>query len=157
MGERTRPFVLTGTETIGCPICLGDLKPYDRRERTAITSDGEQTRYWLRRLRCQSCLKLHLELPDTLIPYKRYQAQVIEQTITGSTGPVPHEERTRQKIRRWYQRVHQHLSGVWQSIRSGLASPGRPPTLSALVRAAVNSGMWLFHPNGRTLSVENPL
>lgn len=151
MGEYKRLFVITGTETIRCPICRGDLKPYDRRKRSAVNSDGKKNRYVLRRLRCQSCLKLHLELPDTLIPYKRYEVQVIEQVITGTAGQIPYEERTRQKIRHWYHQAHQHLSGFWRSISSGLSSPGRSPELIELVRAIVNSGMWLFHPNGRIL------
>lgn len=93
---------------------------------------------------------MHTELPEIFIPYKRYSAAVIESVIEERSSTAPYEGRTRQKIRSWYQRVKTHLSGVWQQqVKLGLASPGFIPPLLSLVRAAVNSGNWLFHPFGR--------
>lgn len=39
---------------------------------------GEKNVYSIRRFQCQQCWKIHHELPDLLVPYKRYEASVIE-------------------------------------------------------------------------------
>ncbi len=36
----------------------------------------------IRRLRCESCFRIHHELPDFLVPYKRYDAESIEGVVT---------------------------------------------------------------------------
>ena len=43
--------------------------------------DGEERCYVIRRLRCQLCEKIHHELPNIMIPYKRHEAKVIESAI----------------------------------------------------------------------------
>lgn len=140
---------MTGTETICCPICQGSLKQYDRRIRKAIDNNAETKRYSLRRLRCQKCGKIHLELPDNLLPYKRYEAEVIEDAIATNNSCVPSDQRTIKKIRRWYRQVKASLTGVWnRMVKSGFASPNEEPDLFLLVRTAVNSGFWTYHPYG---------
>ena len=114
--------------------------------------------YRLRRLRCQNCLKLHLELPDVLVPYKRYEAKVVETVIAGGPVQVPNDERTIGKIRRWYKAIKAQLAGVWNwCVLHGFASPKQEPKLADLVRATVNSGFWSYHPNGRYPYNFNPL
>ena len=139
---------MTGTETLCCPICQGNLKHYDRRIRKAISSE-EVNRYSLRRLRCQACGKLHLELPNILLPYKRYEAKVIVAVISGDAVQVPNEARTIKKIRRWYRQIKTALVCVWNCfVLIGFASPKKEPDFCLLVRAAVNSGFWPSHPYG---------
>lgn len=148
---------MTGTETLCCPICQGLLKHYDRRIRKAIGSE-EVKQYSLRRLRCQTCGKLHLELPDFLLPYKRYEAKVIVAVIHGEAAQAPNETRTIQKIRSWYKQIISALTGIWHRVvSSGFASPKKEPDLYLLVRAAVNSGFWPIHPYGHYPGSKNPL
>lgn len=65
-----------------CQICQDLLKSYDRHKRKAINGQGEQEVYSLRRLRCSSCKRLHLELPWFLIPYCFLSAsQVVRSAI----------------------------------------------------------------------------
>lgn len=143
-------FIVTGTETIPCPICQGELKHYDRRNRKAIDENGVQRTYCLRRLRCQRCKRLHIELPDLIIPCKRYMASVIAAVITGQKVHIPYEERTIQKFRRWYRQIKVHFQGVWQwCLMNGFASPRKELDLFVYVRATVNSGFWPNHPYGR--------
>ncbi len=93
---------------------------------------------------------MHIELPDIFVPYKRYSAAVIESVVEERNSGVPYDGRTRQKICSWYQAVKSHLLGVWQQqVKLGLASPDFIPQLVSLVRVAVNSGNWLYHPFGR--------
>ena len=141
---------MTGTETISCPNCQGDLKPYDRCKRGLIDGEGVKKMYWLRRLHCKACAKTHRELPDIMVPFKRYSAAVIESVIEGKARSVPYDERTRQKFRAWYKAVKSHLQGIWQQqVKQGFASPDIIPNFVSLVRATVNSGNWLYHPFGR--------
>ena len=135
-----------------CPICQGLLKYYDRRKRKALNGQGEQEVYSLRRLRCSSCKRLHLELPWFLIPYKRYRLEVIEEVIANCAEQAPVEERTRQKIKAWYRQIKTHFLGVWHfCIMQGFASPQISPVLATYVRATVNSGFWPTHPFGRRI------
>ncbi|NLM79479.1 MAG: hypothetical protein GX173_15600 [Ruminococcaceae bacterium] len=141
-----------------CPVCQGLLKYYDRRKRKALNGRGEQEVYSLRRLRCCSCKRLHLELPWFLIPYKRYRLEVIEEVIAGRAEQAPVEERTRQKIKAWYRQIKTHFLGVWRfCITHGFASPKLSPILTTYVRATVNSGFWPTHPLGRHIWKKNPL
>lgn len=144
-------FVTTGTETIPCPTCHGVLKHYDRRRRYLVDEHGEKHTYWLRRLRCVKCKRLHTEIPDLIVPYKRYGAAVIVSVAEGKDTSVPHEERTRQKIKAWCKKVTTHLQGVWRHlVVSGFASPNIVPDFIHLVRVTVNSGYWSTHPFGHT-------
>jgi len=143
-------FVVEGTETISCPKCHGGLKLYDRRRRCVIDAEGTKHVYSLRRLRCTKCERLHTELPDFVVPYKRYSAEVIDKVSQGERVDAPYEERTREKLRAWYKKVACHLQGVWrQQVNFGFASPWVVPSFLDLVRATVNSGNWLCHPFGR--------
>ena len=52
------------------------------RPRVWYQSSGERSVLVIRRLRCESCLKIHHELPDFLVPYKRYDADSIEGVLS---------------------------------------------------------------------------
>ena len=130
-------------------MCQGPLKHYDRRTRKAIDKQGKPRQYSLRRLRCQACGKMHLELPDFLLPYKRYEAVVIVDVVTQDQVSMPYEERTIKKIKRWFAKIKSALQGVWHRlVVSGFASPDINPNLLLMVKAAVNSGFWSYHPYG---------
>lgn len=128
------------------------LKYYDRRKRTALDMWGEREVYSLRRLRCSSCKRIHLEIPWFLVPYKRYRLEVIEAVIEDRAEQAPVEERTRQKIKAWYRRIKTHFLGVWHwCITHGFAFTQHRPALATYVRATVNSGYWPTHPVGRRI------
>ena len=151
MGASIVVFLTTGTETIPCPVCDGELKHYDRRCRRLIDQEGAKHTYRLRRLRCKECNRMHTELPDLIVPYKRHSAAVIVSVTEDKDTSVPYEERTRQKIRAWCKKVATHLRGVWQRlVASGFASPQIVPDFIHLVRVTVNSGYWHTHPFGHT-------
>ena len=60
-------FWWQGRETIHCPYCQGELKPYDRRKRVLLDHNGKRWVFSLRRLRCQKCKRMHIELPDMIV------------------------------------------------------------------------------------------
>lgn len=72
-----------------CPKCGGELKHYDRVKRV-IRTKGRRTE-WTRinRVYCTKCGAFHRCLPEDLLPFKQYEAEVIfgvlEELITCET------------------------------------------------------------------------
>ena len=107
-------FLVTGEADLSCPCCGGALKYRDRRQRKALNESGDWVIYRLRRLRCQGCGKLHTELPDFLLPYKRYCRTVFEEVLSGKKPDIPLESRTHGKFRAWYRRLQAAFSS-WKA------------------------------------------
>lgn len=160
-------------EQITCPHCQAELFPYDRRDRKYRDQDGDWKILVIRRLRCsnQQCRRIHAELPDFLVPYKRYTVSSIEAVLTGTAQAIPVEESTRQRWKRWYRQLRNHFLGVARSVWRQQAEVARTlfasPTITAstiwdemsfslteLVRLTVNSVNWL---TTRTALVTGPL
>ena len=160
-------------EQITCPHCLSELFPYDRRDRKYRDQNGDWKILVIRRLRCSNlrCRRIHAELPDFLVPYKRYTVSSIEAVLTGTAQVTPVEESTRQRWKRWYRQLRNHFLGVARSVwrkqaeitRTLFASPTIEGSsiwdeisfsLAELVRLTVNSGNWL---TTRTALVTGPL
>jgi len=78
------------------------VKDYRRRKWQTIY--GITMFFLLRRLRCCKCGKLHTELPDKLLPYKRYEAKAIEKTISGKGTACVASMRTKKRWIRWFER-----------------------------------------------------
>lgn len=75
----------------------------DSKRRTALTKAGDKVAFNLRRLYCPNCGKLHLEIPDCLIPYKRYFKLVIDGVASGIIDYAAIDDST---IRRWKSDKH---------------------------------------------------
>jgi hypothetical protein len=60
------------------------MAAHDTRERGVFRYEGDREIYRLRRLKCSVCGKLHTELPDFILPFKRYDAQTIQATLDES-------------------------------------------------------------------------
>lgn len=113
-------FVVTGEAEITCPCCGGVLQYRDRRQRKARDESGAWVIYHLRRLRCLSCGRLHTELPDFLLPYKRYCRAVFEAVLSGKKPAIPLELRTHGKFRAWYRR----LQATFESWKARMTQQG---------------------------------
>lgn len=66
-----------------CPRCGGQLKYFDSVKRVIRTKARKTEWIDIRRLRCIGCGSLHRELPETLFPYKQYEAEVIIGVLEG--------------------------------------------------------------------------
>jgi hypothetical protein len=112
-----------------CPCCNGPLKVIGSRRRTSINEAGEKIVLIIRRLYCGRCGKVHHELPDILVPYKRYGRECIETVLTGNaTLTVSADESTLSRWRSWFQRLANHFLGclISISIRYHQGSAGDP-------------------------------
>ena len=95
--NRNGIFYVISKEPRRCPCCQGPLKVRDSRPRQLILSDETMT-FQLRRLKCQNCGALHLEIPDLILPHKHYSREVIENALHGNLLSCPAENST---IYRW--------------------------------------------------------
>lgn len=92
-------FIIDSRDKKVCPLCCGSLFVRDSRRRKVKEVDGKVAVYRLRRFKCKQCGKLHTEIPDCIVPYKRYSAKVIETELTDANKQsCPAEKST---IRRW--------------------------------------------------------
>jgi hypothetical protein len=119
-----------------------------------IDSNGDKTAFYIRRLFCHKCDRLHHELPDFLVPYKRHSAQTIEAVIRGKTGPK-FCDRLIHRVGRWWKAVFPYFMGVIESLRHRYKLiVSAPPAFKEIIRAVMNSNNWIFEKSICTRSVD---
>jgi hypothetical protein len=88
----------------------------DTRERVVIRDDGRKETYRLRRMRCPSCRKLHTELPDFILPFKRYAAQTIQETLDlRPDNCCAADDSTMRRWRKSFTRAHEAIAALLAS------------------------------------------
>ncbi len=70
-----------------CPLCEGKLSYRDSVRRILRKEGGCKETILIRRLRCQCCNALHRELPDCVLPFKQYEAEVISGVLDQVVTP----------------------------------------------------------------------
>lgn len=70
-----------------CPECRGHLCYRDSRLRIRKKEGGSAEYLVIRRFRCEDCGRYHNELPDCLVPYKHYEAEVVSGVLDGVVSP----------------------------------------------------------------------
>jgi len=114
--NQSKIFFIESKESSLCPICSGSLSGYDSRLRHVIQADGSRESYRLKRLRCQGCGKLHIELPDCMQPYKHHSASVIEAELDETGTHCPADESTIRLWRRQFAVNRSQIEGALQSL-----------------------------------------
>ena len=66
-------------QDVVCDQCDKKMIVHDSRKRGVLDRDGKKYYIRHRRLQCRDCGCCHSELPDFLLPYKRYSGEVILQ------------------------------------------------------------------------------
>ncbi len=158
-------FLVRSGEQHYCPCCGGLLKAIGSRRRGYIKDTGEHVTLMIRRLGCKACKKVHHELPDILVPYKRYCSQSIEAVITGEKGlSVVADESTINRWKQWFKALVDYFLGCLISIaarfgkgaakdRSELSGSSLqriwshvgdgPGWLARIVRPVANTNYWV--------------
>jgi hypothetical protein len=116
-----------------------------RRERVLIESDGQVVKLMIRRMYCGDCDRIHHELPDCIVPYKRHCAETIEKIISGKTDDAPCETEHIRRIILWWAAVHPYFINILKSLteKHGVQFNSLP-SFKEIVRAVVNSNNWIF-------------
>ncbi|MGE7274872.1 DUF6431 domain-containing protein [Brevibacillus panacihumi] len=88
------------------------------RSRKLVHATGEKSELVIRRLRCIGCRKIHHELPDCIVPYKRYESACVENVITlePSEVDVAADHSTLFRWRSWFCSLAAYLLGCLESI-----------------------------------------
>ncbi|WP_369681816.1 DUF6431 domain-containing protein [Alicyclobacillus macrosporangiidus] len=109
-------FFVRSAENVPCPCCQGELRVIGSRKRIWVQSSGDKVKLIIRRLRCRDCNKIHHELPNFLVPYRRHEAQVIEEAVTDKATPVGVEQSTLRRWRQWFEVFAPYAAGCLESI-----------------------------------------
>lgn len=153
-------------ESVPCPCCGEQLIVIGSRKRKSKNSCGQAKVLIIRRLRCSHCGRIHHELPDCLVPYKRYESASIEQVVRESSEPsnIAADDATLYRLRQWFHTQLPYLLGSLKSIsirlgqdpveepsvpslsahqRIGYYVGNTPGWLARIVRPIANSNLWL--------------
>ena len=147
------------------PCCGGALRVISSRKRVRIRSTGVKERLIIRRLRCQDCGRTHSELPDCLVPYKRYDSASIEAVVSGDPLlDVAADESTLLRWKTWFSEMVNYFLGCLQAlilryrgyaveVRSDLPESSlqriwhyvgnAPCWLARVVRPVANANLWV--------------
>ena len=159
-------FYVRCTELVPCPVCQGSLKVIGSRRRGGKRLDGSGRTIVVRRLKCPSCSKVHHELPDCLVPYKRYERECIEPVLSDNSvdaSIVPADDRTMARWRCWAAALVVYWLGCLSSLTLLFGTPVRASSrpeqsvhqrigqvvghavgwLARLARPIANANLWL--------------
>ncbi len=151
-------FFVKSREISHCPYCEGSFKVAGSRKRVLFRQDGTADRLMIRRLQCMECRRISHELPDLVVPYKRYESDVISDALDESADPedscCPAELSTIQKWKLWFFLLSGYFEASvralmeFMDIKAFIRLPLYPLSqqadgwLKILVRNLVNSGRW---------------
>lgn len=125
-------FFVRSAEQVAAPCCGGSLCVVGSRPRIWFKSSGEKVKLIIRRLYCDSCRRIHHELPDLLVPYKHYDAESIEGAVSEPPRTdIAADDSTIARWKRWFPDWAVYAAGCLQAlaIRFNLpvASPSTRP------------------------------
>lgn len=165
--SRIPAFFVRSAESVPCPCCGGQLEVAGSRGRVWFKSSGDRSKLIIRRLRCAPCKRIHHELPDLLVPYKRYDAESIERVVSEPVcTDIAVEESTLRRWKCWFLAWAVYAAGCLQSVavrfNLPVAAPSAPPQsalqmlrrfagdavgwLRRVVRPIANSNEWVTDP-----------
>lgn len=132
--DNNKLYVKSEEESI-CPLCLSPgLKVIGSRKRKALNCNSEKQTIVIRRLRCPKCKRIHHELPDILIPYKRYLSECIESIIEGREDEVCCENSSIYRIKEWFKYIMEYIAGSLGAIAARMGIETEVKEKSALQR-----------------------
>lgn len=157
-------FIKSNEAGAYCPICSSKMKVIGIRKRGIIEYYGEKKRLVIRRFYCKKCDRIHHELPDMIIPYKRYTSDATEKILSTNISNYSDyncETSTLLRIKLWFYLLKDYFERALEAIKLqhcddgfickniAVLMPLRNYTefsagwLRTLVRLLVNSNRWV--------------
>jgi hypothetical protein len=119
------------------------MQPKGWRKRKQILPDSKVITLKIRRLKCRHCGKIHHELPDSVVPYKRHCTQTINSIINAKDDMIYCEESTISRIKAWWSGMQRYQKNVMASLKEKYRIEVTTATkLPEIVRALVNTHLW---------------
>ena len=152
-------FFVRCAESVPCPCCGEQLSVIGSRKRKCKNSSGQTKVLIIRRLRCVQCRRIHHELPDCIVPYKRYESSCIECAVLEGSGlsDVAADNATLYRLRVWFIIILPYFLSCLNAIaiRLGQDPVKEPsvPTLSAHQRI----GLYVGHTSGWLARIVRPI
>lgn len=156
--ENSEIFYVRSMENLPCPFCDGTFKVIGSRPRILFRQDGSTIHLVIRRLQCRACSRISHELPDLVVPFKRYEAETIADALSSTpsadTSCCPCEDSTIRRWKLWFFLLRDYLEGSVRALmelwncQTFIRLPLYPLSsqaagwLNTLVRNLVNSGRW---------------
>lgn len=139
------------------------MKVIGSRKRVLFQSGGTRIKLMIRRMCCLCCGRIHHELPDLLVPYKRYGSASIESALNREgVLVVASDDSTIYRWRKWFQAVAWQLYSILNTLAIRCEGPlealpeasasllrtlrqltgASPGWLSRVVHLVVNTNNW---------------
>ncbi|MCM3701685.1 DUF6431 domain-containing protein [Paenibacillus macerans] len=164
--RRYPAFFVRCAEVVPCPCCGERLVVIGSRRRKLAGGDGDCRLLVIRRLRCSGCRKIHHELPDCFVSYKRYESACIEEIVAEpeSLPAIAADDATLRRWQSWFREHSSYLLGALRSIalrfnpdpaeepsvpsqpahhQIGQLVGKAPGWLGRIVRPVANSHLWI--------------
>lgn len=129
--KQTVFFIKSSENVPGCPCCGGQLRYWDSRLRIRKHEGGDRDFLSIRRFKCTACGSYHNELPDVLLPYKHYEAEVISGVIDGIVTPHDQDSEDYPSIStmlywlRWFQINLSNMEGYLRNAGYSILGLGK--------------------------------
>ena len=144
MYRKTAFFFVRTNEAVSCPLCGEVLTHRSWRRRRLTDAEDNTVTLMLRRMNCTKCQRIHHELPDCVVPYKRHCTETIEAVINGDVKQTPCNVRTIKRLLLWWKTVASYFLNILKSLAVKYGTPPPvAPSLASVVRAVVNSNNWI--------------
>ena len=115
-------FLIKSSAISYCPVCMEELSYRDSCKRILLQEGHERHVCIIRRMKCTKCGILHRELPDFLVPYKHYTAEVISCVLDGQVTPYDEDsadypcEMTMHRWHHWLMKNTLRIDGYLRSV-----------------------------------------
>lgn len=147
-------FIKSEEEISICPDCGEPLDYHSRVIRPLRDITGKEELYNIRVLKCvnKACpSKYHRELPDIIVPYKRYSAESIENAIGQDETIVAADESTIYRWRKWFNTNATYITMALLGVLITIAGNKETSSLNIEKQRIDAPVEWIKTTTGRTV------
>jgi len=137
-------YYIWADEPLVCSFCgCEKLTKKGWRRRGSIDHLEKSKLLMIRRVKCKCCGKIHHVLPDTIVPYKHYNAEAIEMIIRGRANETYCDESEINRIKSWWVRMELYILAksdvVTMRTKTQITSESK---LDTITHTLANAHLW---------------